>query len=65
MGSEAASKLALFVCCLALVATAGWAVGRLAGFAAPELAGRMPGFEHLDGVPGHGATPPSPREESP
>lgn len=64
MGSvEAASRLALFVCCLALAMTAGWALGRVAGFVAPELAGPVPGFEHLQDVPGHGATPPSPLEE--
>ena len=50
---EVTSRLVVFVCCLALAMTAGWSLGRMAGFVAPELAGSVTGFEHRDGTPVH------------
>ena len=48
MGSlDVGARLALFVCCLAVAVTAGWAFGRIAGLVNPELAGPATGFEHV------------------
>ena len=44
---ELGTRLALFVCCLAVAVTAGWALGRIAGLVNPELAGPVTGFEHV------------------
>ena len=62
---EAASRLTVFVCGLALAVTAGWAAGRMAGFVSPELAGPVSGFEHPGGVPDHPYAPVVVPQESP
>lgn len=54
---EAASRLVVFACCLALAVTAGWALGRMAGFVSPELAGPVTGFEHVNDAPDHADAP--------
>lgn len=62
---EVVSRLWLFVGCLAVALTAGWAFGWIAGVVDPELAGPVAGFEHLNDTPGHANAPLVAPQETP